>query len=96
MGHAFGILLLAAAQACDALGPSVDMELRTAAPADHGRRLKRQDRLWLLCRQHFDGPTDSFGSPCAGRARDLTAEELTVNLSHQIPDVHGRQWSTLT
>lgn len=36
-----------------------------------------------------------FGSPCAGRARDLTAEELTVNLSHQIPDVHGRQRSTL-
>jgi len=35
-----------------------------------------------------------FGSPCAGRARDLTAGELTVNLSHQIPDVHGRQWST--
>ena len=37
-----------------------------------------------------------YGSPCAGRARDLTAEELTVNLSHQIPDVHGRQWSTLS
>lgn len=35
-----------------------------------------------------------FGSACAGRARDLTAGELTVNLSHQIPDVHGRQWST--
>ena len=34
------------------------------------------------------------GSACASRALDLAAGKLTLKLSHQIADVHGRQWTT--
>jgi hypothetical protein len=33
----------------------------------------------------------SYGSASAGRARDLTAVELTPKLSDRIADVRGRQ-----
>ena len=34
------------------------------------------------------------GSPSAGRLRELTAGELTPNLSHRIADIRGRRWTT--
>ena len=53
-------------------------------------------REWKLCGGQFSAANVGRGSASAGRARDLTAGQLTPKLRDRTADVRGRQWPTQT